>query len=294
MLKKTFKEVYNLLPFKKQLFTIVKSIYPSIPQKVYRHLHFKDLISVKIDKEHSFKIRHYGFQIENDIFWKGIEKGFEKVSIGLWIKLCKHSDIIFDIGANTGIYALIAKATNPDAAVFAYEPVKRVYEKLNANIQLNNYNIISSDKAVSNNDGKAMFYDIPEDHVYSVTLNKDLNPHLPSIKTEVETIKLSTVIKERKLQKIDLMKIDVETHEPEVLEGMEHYLKLFRPALLIEILEEEIAEKVQKLTEGLGYLYFNIDEDKGVRQVSKLSRSDYFNFLLCNESVAKDLKLINS
>lgn len=293
MIKKIFNKVYPMLPLKKHLFSVVKTVYPSIPKKIYQHLHFKDIITIKIDKEHSFKTHHYGYRIENDIFWKGLQGGFEKVSINLWIELCKNAEVIFDIGANTGIYALSAQAINPGATVFAYEAVKRVYDKLNENIRLNDFKIISSDCAVSNNDGQAFFYDTQGDHIYSVTVNKDMTlPGVKTVKVPVAIKKLSSIINEYGLKKIDVIKIDVETHEPELLEGMEQYLKLFKPAMLIEILEEDIAAKVQKLTEGMGYLYFNIDENKGARQVSKLSKLDHFNFLLCNEATAKKLNLI--
>ena len=47
------------------------------------------------------------------------------------------SDVIFDIGANTGIFALVSGAANPKARIFAFEPVSRVFEKLKGNVALN-------------------------------------------------------------------------------------------------------------------------------------------------------------
>ena len=71
-------------------------------------------------------MRHYGFQLENEIFWSGLTNGWEKISTRLWIELSKNSKVIFDIGANTGIYSLVSKSINPTSQVFAFEPVKRV------------------------------------------------------------------------------------------------------------------------------------------------------------------------
>ena len=68
-------------------------------------------------------------------------------------------------------------------------------------------------------------------------------------------------------------------HEPEVIEGFEEYLKKFKPTLLIEILNDEVADKLKYLFRELDYLYFNIDERKGVKQVAEISKSDYYNFL---------------
>ena len=89
------------------------------------------------------------------------------------------------------------------------------------------------------------------------------------------------------------MKIDVETHEPEVLQGFSKYLSKHRPTMLIEILNDDVGKEVNKLVLGLGYLYFNIDEDGGIRQVSEITKSDYYNYLLCTNTVAKELDLVD-
>ena len=89
------------------------------------------------------------------------------------------------------------------------------------------------------------------------------------------------------------MKIDVETHEPEVLEGFNKYLSIYRPILLIEILNNEVGQKVNDIITGLDYLFFNIDENGGIRQVKKINKSDYYNYLCCNEKIAIELGLIN-
>ncbi len=66
---------------------------------------------------------------------------------------------------------------------------------------------------------------------------------------------------------------------------------IYRPTLLIEILNDEIGHKVQKMVQGLGYLYFNIDEAGGTRQVESITKSDYYNYLLCDAVVAAKLRL---
>ena len=93
-----------------------------------------------------------------------------------------------------------------------------------------------------------------------------LDPSVKVEEVEIETITLNKFIKDNNIPRIDLMKIDVETHEPETLEGFSDYLSIFRPAMLIEILNNEIGARVEKLVNGLGYLYFNIDENNGIQQ----------------------------
>ena len=284
-MKIILKKLYDIIPFKKELYIIIK--------KIYKHLHFVGNIKIDVDKNKSFKIRHYGYQLENELFWNGVKNGWEKHSVQLWMELCKYSETIFDIGANTGVYALLAKTINKKANVFAFEPVERVFEKLTHNVQLNNYNITCIKKAISNYDGYATIFDKNTAHTYSVTVNKDLsnNPE-SSIPVEIETIKIDTYIRQNGLSKIDLLKIDVETHEVEVLEGFKEHIKKYKPTLLIEILNDEVANGLQNLISDIDYVFFNIDENHGVKRVSKLSKSDYYNFLICKPEVAKKLNTL--
>lgn len=288
-MKQILKFFYKSIPFKKNIFYLLK--WMKLPDTITKHLYFEDVFKVKCD-ENYFLIKHYGFQLENEIFWKGLSNGWEKISVELWIELSRKSSIIFDIGANTGIYSLISKCVNPSSIVFAFEPVERVYQKLKANNILNNFNINTEEFAVSNMDGEAIIFDLPEEHIYSVTVNKNLAGFQHAIETKIKIQKLSTYIEKQNIKHIDLIKIDVETHEPEVLEGMEQYLSLFKPTLLIEILSDEVANKIQNLIAKINYLYFNIDEINSPKLVSKLEKSDFYNFLICSPEIAKELKLI--
>lgn len=289
-LKNIIKLVYSWVPFKKELFSLIK-VFGTPPPSFYQHLHFKGEIKVKVENK-TFQLNHHGFQIENEIFWEGLTGGWEKVSIGLWIELCKRSTCIIDVGANTGVYALIAKALNPDAKVYAFEPVRRVYEKLVQNNELNKFDISCEELALSNFDGDAVIYDHPSEHIYSVTVNKNLSDTAVAvIPTQIKVKKLATYIEENNLPDIDLIKIDVETHEEEVLQGFEPYLSRMRPTMLIEILNDEVGKKVERILRGKDYLYFNIDEVNPPKQAQHITKSGYFNYLICREEVARDLGL---
>ncbi len=287
-MKTLLKKIYNQLPLKREIFTVIKSVVtPS--ERIYKHLHFRGDINVQVDESHSFKMRHYGFEVENTVFWVGLTGGWEKLSLSIWVKLAHNSDVIFDIGANTGIYSLVAKSLNPKAQTFAFEPVKRVFEKLEFNNQLNGYDINCYESAASDSDGTATIFDTPTEHVYSVTVGKNLNTSDTSvIPTTIKTIRLDTLIEKLKIPKVDLIKIDVETHEAEVLKGLGKYLEKFKPTMLVEILNDTVGQNVEAIVSGKGYVYFNLDEKLGtIRRVEHITKSDYYNYLLCNEEVAK-------
>jgi len=290
-MKSLVRSLYHFIPFKKEVYTLLKKIW--VPKHtIYKHLSFKGIFTVKIDSAHKFKIKNYGFELENEIFWSGLTDGWEKVSVNLWITLCKQSSVVFDIGANTGIYALITKSLNPNAKVFAFEPVERVYEKLVHNAAINKFDIISLPYAVSDSNGKGIIYDMKSEHIYSVTVNKNLNAtDVEVIEKEIETRTLDSVIEEYKLPALDLLKIDVETHEPEVLAGFREGIRRFKPTILIEVLNDEVGEKIENEIRELNYLYYNIDELKGITKVPHITKSDYYNYLLCSPETAKGLGL---
>jgi FkbM family methyltransferase len=291
--KELFKTVYDVIPLKKELYSFIKFFY-SPPESIYKHLYFNGRFTVQVQPDKKFKVYHRGYMVENEIFWKGLEGGWEKKSIELWIKLCRDADIIFDIGANTGIYGLIAKAVNKHSKVFCFEPIPKVFGLLKENVALNNYDIDCREVALSDYIGNAKIYMAQNlDFEYSVTVNKNRTTDANAKEMDIKVDALQSFIETNHIPHIDLMKIDVETHEVEVLKGMGTYLAKFKPTMIIEVLEEGIAEKLNKLLYGMGYLYFNIDDAKGtIRQLDKLAKSDYYNFLVCSPEVAQKLALI--
>jgi len=293
-MKKVFKQLYELIPFKKQLFLIIRKCI-KLPESIYKHLHFKGIITIKIDANHSFKMYHLGVSEENELFWGGIENGWEKTSLKLWRKLCIDTLVVLDIGANTGLYSLVTIALNSTAKVYTFEPLPKVLEYLNYNVEINNYDITVVPQAASNFNGTAKVF-LMEGHDFctSVTVNKSLLAETtPQKELEIECIALADFINNYNIKQIDLIKIDVETHEPEVLEGMGEYLDKFKPDFLIEIWDEVCAIQLNTLFKDKGYLYFDIDDKNDVvTQKDEITVSSYWNYLICKPETAKKIGLI--
>jgi len=296
MMKAVLHKIYDQVPFKQHIFSTLKRVWTP-PKHIYQHLSFKDDFEVNVDDTHRFRMQHFGYELENELFWRGLS-GWEAVSFDLWIKLCKDAKVIFDVGANTGVFALLAKTVNPDSEVYAFEPVKRVAQKIHYNNNINNYDIKVVQKAAADYDGVGTIYDPMEEHLYSVTVNKNGNSPSTNVETvEIETIKLSTFIENEGIEKIDLMKIDVESFEPEVLEGLGKYLKKFQPPIIIEILGEDIGRRVDEIMQGLDYLYFKVEDNcklvrtEQIRNVIVKEEDDH-NYFFCPPAIAKKLNLL--
>ena len=100
--------------------------------------------------------------------------------------------MIFDIGANTGIYSIIAGAINPRANIFSLSPCP-TYLKLRRNQALNGFEMELVPAAASNYDGSAQMWEpVGCEISYGGTVNSNIQPDVPSREITVECVKLST------------------------------------------------------------------------------------------------------
>lgn len=104
MIKRVFKKIYSAVPFKKNILDFIKLVF-SPRYKIYKHLYFNGQFEVKLENKESFQMHHYGYEIENSIYWKNTIGGCEKVALDIWLKLGKRTNNIFAVDFNTGIYA---------------------------------------------------------------------------------------------------------------------------------------------------------------------------------------------
>ncbi|MCH2214323.1 MAG: FkbM family methyltransferase [Flavobacteriales bacterium] len=283
-MKKLFKRVYSAVPFKHFVFKQLRKL--RLSEKVYKHLHFTAPIRIKYKKA-DFVMFHYGYRVENDLFWAGYGNSWEGNSLKIWYKLVNMHHKVADIGANTGVYALTAASSNSAAQVAAFEPVDRVCGRLESNVKLNNYQIKTHNLALSNYKGTAEIFTEGQDHVYSVTVNKDIsNTSSPKTREEIRVDRLDNVFDAESFP--DLIKIDVETHEAEVIEGMGSLLDTM-PTMLVEVLNDQVAESIEGLLSHLDYQVYDVPDKSEIRKLSRVQKAKDFNLLFCTEEVAKQL-----
>ncbi len=288
--RKVLRAIYNGIPLKPQAYKQLRN-FGRLPEAVYQHLHFKGVFDVAIDTNHSFKLYHHGHVLENRIFWDGLVKGHEEYTMRLWIRLCKRAEVIVDVGANTGLFSLVAKCLRPQAEVIAFEPITRVYQKLVRNNDLNNYNIKCIQKAVSDTNGEALIHDSATEHTYNATIHKQ--PHHSDthlIQTKVETVRLDTFFNNNKTTP-DLIKIDAERHETYVVRGLGEILQKQQPTILIEVLNDEIGIELEQLFRPHAYKFYNIVDNVAPLETEQIRRTKYPNYLICTAETAAYLNI---
>lgn len=143
-----------------------------------------------------------------------------------WLTQClariiQPGDVCIDIGANLGYYSLLmSELAGEKGRTIAIEPNPHVAKLLRFSEFLHSWNFEVIEKAVSDNEGSAVLT-IPGKSYGGASLKND--PGSPFSSTSEVTVGLTTIdciASELKLEKVDVIKIDVEGLEPQVFKGM--------------------------------------------------------------------------
>ena len=149
-----------------------------------------------------------------------IYDGFEEAEIEYLTNTLTKGDIFVDIGANIGLFSLIAsKIVGIEGKVICFEPAPLTYSRLNENLKLNKLqNIDSRNIGLSDKKGELTFY-------VSTNGYDAWNSFAPSQDNKLESsiqVPVSTLDRELlniNKSKIKLVKIDVEGWEKFVITG---------------------------------------------------------------------------
>lgn len=150
----------------------------------------------------------------------------------------------FDIGANIGVYTLIASEF-PDSFVVSFEPHPSTFALLKLNVELNaRENVLCLNMALSSEESDVFLSDLSQPE-----MNRVLKPgEAQGRAVLVRSRRFDEVCRELDLQP-DILKIDVEGHEEEVLRGLGD---LERTAKMIFIENGHLPE-VRHLLQSAGY-----------------------------------------
>lgn len=130
--------------------------------------------------------------------------------------------IIFDVGANSGSYGLLCHQINPNSQIFCFEPHPKTFSVLQKQVQAQK-NIQSFNLGLSSQSGNLTLYDYQDNHnSRHATLCENVLETVTNQKSTKFEVKVSTVdqiILEQNIKQIHLLKVDVEGHDLQVLQG---------------------------------------------------------------------------
>ena len=128
---------------------------------------------------------------------------------------------IFDVGANVGSMTLAYRKRFPDAKVYSFEPVNETFNQLKKATQKDS-NIYCYDMALSAQNGSAIINVGSKSGQNSLVFQQKGE----SKSQEVKLITLDDFINDQEgIEKIDILKIDVEGFECDVLKGAQRTLE---------------------------------------------------------------------
>ncbi|MFT5919145.1 MAG: hypothetical protein ACI9FU_000951 [Granulosicoccus sp.] len=150
--------------------------------------------------------------------------------------------------------------------------------------------------ALSNMDGKQVFYDVEDSNQTSASLSPDKLKNWEghtgeTVEYDVRTMKLSSYIQENDITSIDLIKIDVEMHEPSVIEGFGELLLKFKPAVVIEVLSQKVADNLNALIDPKEHLIFHLKGHEEAVAIDRFQlKPEEWNFIFFHRDREQDIR----
>jgi FkbM family methyltransferase len=166
------------------------------------------------------------------VYWAFREASREKL-----YSLLNKGDIVLDVGTNIGETLLnFAKLVGPDGSVYGFEPDAVNHANVERNIELNEFkNARVFDFGISDKNETARLYRVDE---HNLGMNRILSEAEAAGLTDfttIETRTLDDVVTANNIDRVDVVKIDIEGYEMHALRGARQMLTSMKPKLFIEV-----------------------------------------------------------
>jgi amino acid adenylation domain-containing protein/FkbM family methyltransferase len=217
--------------------------------------------------------------------------------------ILKDGACIFDVGANIGMFSLLAGAICKDLMIYAFEPIPPVYEVLRLNTSLYGLNVKLFQCGLSNESKLGTFTYYPDatmmsgryadgiedrevvksfllrehgpvasenDGLDDELLNELLENRLTTRQFACTLRTLSDVIRQTGVERVDLLKIDVQKSELELLDGIES--QDWKKIMQVVIEVHDIDDRLEKMSALLREQGFEIN----IKQESSLAGSSQY------------------
>jgi FkbM family methyltransferase len=187
-------------------------------------------------------------------YWVGT---YEAARMREFANTLKQGDVVYDVGANGGIYSLPASfGIGNSGWVYAFEPLERNLRYLRQHLALNHLqNCTVLESAICNKEGTLAF-SAADWHPSMTRLSPKGEITVPSTTLDI------CIYGEMRLRPPNLIKIGVESAEFEVLSGATRGITEFHPAIFLELHGPELhrdcrdflVAKVYSVEEGYAQL----------------------------------------
>jgi len=215
--------------------------------------------------------------MQSQIFWYGY---YSRDIILLMNRLLKPGDVVADVGANIGEISLAAaKRVGGAGKVYSFEPMTTLFERLVQHIEMNNATQITPVRqGLADGQRTAVIYAQAE-QFNDGTSHTGLGTIYPfgDRSQPVEEIQLNTLdnyCEQHAIERLDLIKIDVEGAELDVLRGAQSTLQKYKPFVILELQSETAQSAGNSAEEIISLVESNDYEIYVIGRKTKLSRLD--------------------
>lgn len=162
--------------------------------------------------------------------------------------------VLLDIGANMGYYSMLAaKKTNENGKIIAVEPSSRDYKRIVANVKENHFEakIKTIMAAVGDRLGKKTIQIASEERSGLNTLGSEFAyKGIEKIATEEAVVTtIDTIVASENLDRVDVIKMDIEGSEVRALEGARATIEKFHPVLLVGVNSDALVKSKRSIRE---------------------------------------------
>lgn len=221
---------------------------------------------------------------KNEVFRSLFVRGIYDPNLVVAINsLLPTGGVFIDVGANMGYCSLLAgKSVGSEGEVFAIEPSERDYLRLTDNIALNKLeNIKAYRLAISDSVKEINIYIAPEERSALNTLGTTFGSSgLEKLKTEtVQAVTIDKFADDEKINKIDVLKLDIEGSELGALNGARNSIEKYRPAIILGVNKDTLkacgasVEDLDRVLKELRYKVYELVEEPffAFREINSLS-----------------------
>ncbi len=211
---------------------------------------------------------------------------YENGEMNMALNLIKDGDIVLDIGANLGWYAMNVAQKRPGCYIYSFEPIPRTFSYLEKNIQLNGFrNIAIYNLGLSEQEALCNFY-----YDETLSVNASLRNMSNIEETQVISCQVTTLdnfVCGQSIPRVDFIKCDVEGSEYYVFRGGEKVIKRDLPIIYSEMLRKWAAKfnyhpnDIVRYFYDIGYRCFALKGNKlrPIGEVNDLTIETNFFFL---------------
>lgn len=215
---------------------------------------------------------------------------FSQLEVELFNQICKVSDTIIEVGANIGAHTQVfSNLVGNKGKVLAFEPQRIVFQTLNANIALNSMlNVFTYQYAIGSE----------EKTIFLPPINYQSHGNFGGINVDgfkkgepIKQVLLDSFIDD--INKLKLIKIDVEGMESEVIKGAKKTIEKFKPLLYVENDRQEKSQELIELIQELGYrVYWHLPRLYNETNYFKNKKNVFGNIVSVNMlCIHKDLNI---